>query len=202
MFINSFIDKIACHFQHGKTPGVIELFFCTELSTVSRPGVRAALLASLLLLSALSAALAQDARLSGRELLEQADAGDPWAQLNLGAAYDNGMGGFPFDPVRAVGWYRRAAEAGLAEAQFNLAHCLATGNGVARDDVAALDWMLMAAGQGLASAQFLTGVMFNEGLGTAPDRERALYWLAQAADKGNRDAAALLQRLQAGTAAQ
>jgi len=129
-------------------------------------------------------------------LLAKAEAGDPWAQLNLGAAFDQGLAGFPLDPVRAVLWYRRAAEAGLAEAQFNLAHCLATGNGTARDDVAALRWMLRAAEQGLPSAQFLAGVMYADGIGSAVDRDQALVWLRRAADNGHLDAAPLLQRLQ------
>ena len=54
-------------------------------------------------------------------LLGGAASGDPWAQLNLGAAYDHGLAGITRDPALAVLWYRRAAEAGLAEAQFNLA---------------------------------------------------------------------------------
>jgi len=129
-------------------------------------------------------------------LLAKAEAGDPWAQLNLGAAFDHGLAGFPLDPVRGVLWYRRAAEAGLAEAQFNLAHCLATGNGTARDDVAALRWMLRAAEQGLPSAQFLAGVMYAEGIGGAADRDQASAWLRRAADNGHLDAASLLQGLQ------
>ena len=133
-----------------------------------------------------------------RGLLTRAQAGDPWAQLNLGAAFDHGAGGFPLDPVRAVAWYRRAAEAGLAEAQFNLAHCLATGNGAPRDDAEALRWMLLAAEQGLASAQYLAGVMLAEGMGTSRDRDRAVAWLERAVANGSTDAALLLQRLQAG----
>ena len=129
------------------------------------------------------------------QLIARANAGDAWAQLNLGAAYDNGLAGLPPDPVRAVAWYRRAAESGLAEAQFNLAHCLVTGNGMQRNDPEALAWMLRAADQGLASAQFLAGVMLLEGVGTAPDRERALPWLERAATNGNTDARSLLERL-------
>ena len=131
----------------------------------------------------------------GVGLLERANAGDTWAQLNLGAAYDHGLAGFPLDPVRAVAWYRRAAESGLAEAQFNLAHCLVTGNGTRRDDPQALTWMLRAAEQGLTSAQYLAGVMLLEGIGAAPDRERALPWVEKAAANGNTDARALLERL-------
>ena len=132
---------------------------------------------------------------SAADLIARAQAGSAWDQLNLGAAYDHGRAGFPLDPVRAVAWYRRAAKAGLAEAQFNLAHCLATGNGTPRDDVEALVWMLKAAEQDLASAQYLAGVMLLEGIGGAADRERAVHWLERAAVNGNSDAALLLQRL-------
>lgn len=137
-----------------------------------------------------------DASNSVEQLLARAQAGDPWAQLNLGAAFDRGTGGLPLDPVRAVAWYRRAAEAGLAEAQFNLAHSLATGSGVPRDDAAGLRWMQRAAAQDLPSAQYLVGVMHAEGLGTAPDAAEAILWLQRAADNGNDDAARLLSRLQ------
>lgn len=81
-----------------------------------------------------------------------AEAGDAYAQLNLGAAYDHGLSGVPVDPVRAVAWYRRAALAGVAEAQFNLAHCLATGHGVATDEVEAFVWMQRAAAAGKSEA--------------------------------------------------
>lgn len=131
------------------------------------------------------------------ELARQAQAGDPWAQLNLGAAYDNGMLGLALDPVQAVLWYRRAAEAGLAEAQFNLAHCLATGNGTPRRDDEALQWMLRAAEQGLVSAQYLAGVMLSEGIGAPRDRSQAIVWLERARRGGHLDAASLLQRLDA-----
>ena len=53
-------------------------------------------------------------------LRAQAESGDPWAQVNLGAVYDHGLGGIARDPVEAVTWYRRAAEAGIPQAQFNV----------------------------------------------------------------------------------
>jgi TPR repeat protein len=150
-----------------------------------------------LLLSSLCASglVADTPPVSAADLIARAQAGSAWDQLNLGAAYDHGRAGFPLDPVRAVAWYRRAAEAGLAEAQFNLAHCLATGNGTPRDDAEALAWMLKAAEQDLASAQYLVGVMLLEGIGGAADRGRAVRWLERAALNGNSDAASLLQRL-------
>ena len=128
-------------------------------------------------------------------LLLAAGAGDSWAQLNLGAALDHGLAGFERDPERAVYWYRRAAEAGLAEAQFNLAHCLATGSGTPRDDVEAFGWMSRAAQQGLADAQYLAAMMLLDGTGTVADPDQARRWLRRAAAAGQGDAAAVLSRL-------
>ena len=103
------------------------------------------------------------------ELREGAAAGDPWAQLNLGAAYDHGLSGIPADPRVAVQWYRKSAEQGVDKAQFNLAHCLATGHGAEQDYVESRFWMRKAAEQGMADAQYLLGVMLVEGpRGTSP----------------------------------
>ncbi|MCB1726058.1 MAG: sel1 repeat family protein [Gammaproteobacteria bacterium] len=175
----------------------------TELSTAcllsgprAFPG-RLVFGAAMLISAAIAAAAPPNA---GADLARQAHQGDAWAQLNLGAAFDHGIAGQPIDPVQAVYWYRRAAEAGIAEAQFNLAHCLATGTGTPRDDAAALRWMLRAATQGLVDAQFLAGAMLAEGVGAAADRTAALLWLRRAAGGGHADAAVLIERLREGDA--
>ena len=162
----------------------------TELSTVFARRTRRAFLLVLVLVC--GAAVGEGTL--PPDLVERAAAGDPWAQLNLGAAYDHGLGGLPRDPARAVTWYRRAAHGGIAEARFNLAHCLATGDGVTRDEAAARHWMLLAAGQGLVDAQFLAGVMLLDGIGGEVDRERGRHWLRRAAAGGSADAAALLAK--------
>jgi len=46
------------------------------------------------------------------------------------------------DAEQAVSWYRRAAEAGHADAQFNLGVCYSNGDGVAKDaEQAAVSWL-------------------------------------------------------------
>jgi hypothetical protein len=129
------------------------------------------------------------------QLRSAASEGDPWAQLNLGAAYDHGMGGVVADAETAVRWYRKAAEQGLGKAQFNLAHCLATGHGAPQDYAESRVWMEKAAGQGMADAQFLLGVMLAEGLGGEVDRSQARSWLQRAVQGGNPDADAYLKKL-------
>lgn len=120
---------------------------------------------------------------------EQARQGDAWAQLNLGAAYDNGIG-VERNVDKALYWYQKAAEQGLAKAQFNLAHLLVSEEISA---VAAAEWMLKAAEQGMADAQYLMGVIYAEGIGVEFDDDQAVYWLQKAASQGQSDAAKFLR---------
>ncbi len=129
-------------------------------------------------------------------LSQQAQSGDVWAMLNVGAAFDNGTFGQQIDPEKAVYWYRQAAEKGLAKAQFALAHSYATGNGLTQSYTEALPWMHQAALQGEVDAMYLLGVMHAEGLGTAIDVTQAKSWLEKAAAQEHLDAADYLKKLQ------
>jgi TPR repeat protein len=129
-------------------------------------------------------------------LSQQAQSGDVWAMLNVGAAYDNGTFGQQVDPEKAVFWYRQAAQKGLAKAQFALAHSYATGNGLKQSYIKALPWMHQAALQGEVDAMYLLGVMHAEGLGTAIDVTQAKSWLEKAAAQEQLDAADYLKKLQ------
>jgi TPR repeat protein len=117
-------------------------------------------------------------------LQQAAAAGNAYDQLNLGAAYDNGIG-VKRDIDKALQWYQKAAEQGVAEAQFNLAHLLVTEEISA---VAAAEWMEKAAQQGLTDAEYLLGVIYVEGIGVEMDPARARQWLKKAAAKGHAEA--------------
>ncbi len=138
----------------------------------------------LMLLS--SSLLAANADLTA--LRTQAEAGDAYAQLNLGAAYDHAPA-TERDIKQALHWYQLAAEQGLAEAQFNLAHLLVAEEISAS---AAAEWMHKAAEQGMADAQYLLGVIYAEGLGVEMDDAKAKLWLQRAIAKGQGDAAQFL----------
>lgn len=129
-------------------------------------------------------------------LSQEAQSGDVWAMLNVGAAFDNGTFGQQIDPEKAVFWYRQAAEKGLAKAQFALAHSYATGNGLKQSYTEAMPWMHKAALQGEVDAMYLLGVMHAEGLGTTIDVEQAKSWLEKAAAQEHLDAADYLKKLQ------
>lgn len=114
--------------------------------------------------------------------------GDAYAQLNLGAAYDNGLGVTP-DPALALYWYRAAAGQGVAEAQFNLGHLLVSLGETAEG----ARWLGEAAQQGITDAQYLLGVMYAEGTGLPVDVVKALGWLRRAAAQEHAEAQAYLE---------
>ena len=66
--------------------------------------------------------------------------------------YSDGKG-VPQDYDEAVKWYRKAADQGLAEAQFDLGLIYQKGQSVAQDYGEAVMWYRKAAAQGDAKAQ-------------------------------------------------
>jgi uncharacterized protein len=84
-------------------------------------------------------------------LLRAAEGGCGQAQRDAGASLATGdwrEGKVRQDLPSAVAWYRRAAEAGHADAQFNLASMLAEGEGCDRDVPAAREWLRRAVAGG------------------------------------------------------
>ena len=77
--------------------------------------------------------------------LEQAQAGDPVAQVYVGEIYEKGLGLEP-DYSIARQWYIKAAEAGNSRAKINLGNIYEQGLGVPVDKVAALNWYRKASG--------------------------------------------------------
>ncbi|MBE4724310.1 sel1 repeat family protein, partial [Acinetobacter baumannii] len=62
--------------------------------------------------------------------------------------------------AKAAEWYSKAADQGLAEAQYNLGGMYDKGQGVAQSYAKAAEWYSKAADQGLAEAQYNLGVMY------------------------------------------
>ena len=91
--------------------------------------------------------------------------------------------GVPQDYAKAVRWYRRAAEQGHANAQFNLGNMYFHGRGVPEDYPEAVRWLHLAAEQGDADAQFNLGLMYEYGAGAAQDLVRAHKWFNLAASR-------------------
>lgn len=80
--------------------------------------------------------------------------------------------------------YRLAAEAGVADAQYNLAQMYFSGEGVPRDLPEAALWFERAATQGLAPAQHNIALAYDEGYGVGIDKAKAACWYEKAASRG------------------
>jgi localization factor PodJL len=120
-------------------------------------------------------------------LREAADAGDPKAMFEVGSRYAEGRGGLKTDMKTAAKWYERAAELGLAPAQYRIGNLYEKGNGVARDLAKAKTWYQMAAEQGNASAMHNLAVLFATGADGTTDNNSAARWFGQAAELGVKD---------------
>lgn len=96
------------------------------------------------------------------------------------------------DPVRAAGWFRRAAEAGHAAAQGNLGVMHATGAGVPADQAQAAQWYRRAAEQGHAVSQTNLAAKLLRGNGVPQDAGAAEGWLRRAAEQGHAPAQRML----------
>jgi TPR repeat protein len=84
--------------------------------------------------------------------------------------------------------FRKAAEQGEVEAQYELALMYEEGRGVTQDYQQAAMWYLNAAEQDHARAQFKLGKMLFSGKGIKRDNVEAYKWFSIANDKNKRGA--------------
>lgn len=84
------------------------------------------------------------------------------------------------DYAKAFEEWKAAADAGQAEAQFDLGVLYAQGLGVQRDLTVAERWYRKAAEQGNAEAEFALGQMYSRGWGVPRDEADALRWFQMA----------------------
>ena len=115
-------------------------------------------------------------------------------QYNLGVMYNDGLD-VPVDYEKAIKWYTKAAEQGLADAQNNLGCMYVKGEGVPVDYVAARRWFTKAAEQSLAESQYNLGRIYHLGKGVTVDYETARKWYVKALEQGYEDAKEGLRRL-------
>ncbi len=89
------------------------------------------------------------------------------------------------DLVQASKWYRKAAEQGHTEAQYEIGYRYSMGLGVPRDVVEAAKWYRKAAEQGHTEAQYTIGRRYHRGKpGVLQDYVQAAKWYREAAEKG------------------
>jgi TPR repeat protein len=110
-------------------------------------------------------------------LLKSGELGSLEAQRDLGALYATGDWTGPCDSVRAVEWYRRAAERGHPDAQYNLGFMYLLGEGVQVDPEEGVKWLRRSADQGdECSIRLLADLYRNGKHGVSGDAVEAQLW--------------------------
>ncbi|RYH11814.1 caspase family protein [Tropicimonas sp. IMCC6043] len=116
------------------------------------------------------------------ELVALAETGDTRSMVALAARRMNPGG--DFRPADAVSWYRRAADAGDPQAQFELARIYEEGVLVQADPDKAHELYLASADQEFADALNDVGYFYFHGmLGFEPDQTKAMEYFERAADQ-------------------
>jgi TPR repeat protein len=119
---------------------------------------------------------------------ESAKYGSGEAMTFLGWIYYNNGLGVIRDYAEAVRWYRKAADAGNAQAMHNLGYMYHRGQGVTQDYAEAAYWYRKAADAGNSDGMTNLGWIYKDGLGMTQDYAKAAYWYRKAADAGNAQA--------------
>jgi TPR repeat protein len=123
---------------------------------------------------------AMDEAEPGRIAVELAEAGNPYAQAELGRMYWAGQC-FPEDLKLAHHWLSLAAEAGNIYAQGKLGAMYRHGIGVDVSYPLARKWCLLAADKGEKDAMSDLAFLYAHGLGGEADASKAAEWYAKAA---------------------
>ncbi|KAF9900305.1 hypothetical protein EC991_007647 [Linnemannia zychae] len=122
------------------------------------------------------------------ETMKMAKLGDMDTQYTLGVFQNH---------TAAMEWYRKAADQGSTDAQYNIGVMYHKGLGVSKDYSAAVEWYLKASDQGfmelyrkatdqgLSSAQFDIGMIFEAGRIVPKDITAAEEWYKKAAAGGH-----------------
>ena len=126
---------------------------------------------------------------SYQTLESRAFAGVSAAQHDLAALYVAGTGGVQRDYGRAVFWFTKSAEKGMANAHYNLGVMYQQGLGVPQDAAAALGWYERAAQLGHPEAMYNLGIANIEGIGADRNISRGVAFFKQAANAGVAQAA-------------
>jgi len=104
-------------------------------------------------------------------------------ELARGVLYYHGKG-VSQDFDRAAMWFRKAADKGIAAAQYYLGLQYYDGLGVRQSYVRAAAWYQMAAKQGYAPAPNNFGLLYELGDGVPRDLSLAAKWFRKAAEQG------------------
>ena len=150
-----------------------------------------ALLVILLSVGTVEVSLATDLDLA--EIQKAAEQGDSVAQFKLATYYMYGSKGIQKDDANAFKWFLKAAEQGVARAQFWVGFMYDFGKGIKEDKAKAFEWYLKAAQNGEAEACQSLGFLYKHGSDVVPKDEtksiefyqKALTIFRKSAEQGN-----------------
>ncbi|KPI35207.1 Chitin synthase regulatory factor 4 [Cyphellophora attinorum] len=119
------------------------------------------------------------------------------AQVRMGAAYELGELGCPFDPALSLHYNALAARQGETEAEMAISKWFLCGHeGVfEKNEEMAFTYAQRAAVSGLGTAQFAMGYFYEVGIYVSPDYSTAQEWYRKAAEAGNADAAGRVEAI-------
>ncbi|MGA2195595.1 MAG: tetratricopeptide repeat protein, partial [Bryobacteraceae bacterium] len=123
-----------------------------------------------------------------------AEAGNPWAELQIGYQYENAEG-VPQNNSEAVQWYTKSAQHGNARGQKNLGQMYEAGKGISEDWVTAAAWYRKSADQNWQNGQYALARAYQFGIGVPQSRQTAIEWFRRAAANGDSEAAYFAQDL-------
>ena len=109
--------------------------------------------------------------------------------MNANIAYKKGMEAqreHRYDA--AFEYFKKAAEKGHPEAQYELGCCYSKPEGTALDNSEAIKWLRKAAEQGHMDAQYGLGRLYQAGVGVRKSTDEAIFCFEKAAEQGHKDA--------------
>jgi TPR repeat protein len=123
-----------------------------------------------------------------RAWLDEAEQGNPMAQVLVGRALQTGLGILE-NKEEAVKWFQRAADQGNSAGQFNLAHAYNLGLGIPKNTVTAGLFYSAAQKQNHSGAMHALGNFYRGGVAERPkDAKIAAEWYQRAIELGESNA--------------
>lgn len=117
------------------------------------------------------------------KLIQEANAGDPLAQHELGMRLLLGEG-LAADTLQAVYWIRRAASQNMTSAVYNYGILLINGWGVEWNPFEAFKNFRKAALSGMPQAQYAVGILHTDNLIVPKDLKKAYFWTKKSYENG------------------
>ena len=128
-------------------------------------------------------------------LQNKANAGDPFAQHELGIRHLTGQG-VPKDTTKAILWIKEAVKRNLTSAWFNYGIMLNNGIGVNWNPFESYNYFKAAAKNGMPEAQFVYGIFLTDNLVVNRNYTEAYYWIKKAADQNFKPAKETIKEFQ------